>query len=158
MVPALLGASRVHSPLSSAAPRDDAPGPGLQVRRRASADLGPVHRQVDRRREQEHGGARRGREAAEGQGARRGRGQAAPHPRGQREDQESLNLDVGACIDDWTLFLRWADAMVGSWRGPFTNASKPSSYGGRGIAARASLERAEYRGRQFVTGCVGLLV
>src|SRR6266545_1813096 len=96
MVPALLGASRVHSPLSSAAPRDDAPGPGLQVRRRASADLGPVHRQVDRRREQEHGGARRGRGAAEGQGARRGRGQAAPHPRGQREDQESLNLDVGA--------------------------------------------------------------
>src|SRR6266581_2315710 len=93
MVPALLGAGRVHRPLSSAAPRDDAPGPGLQVRRRASADLGPVHRQVDRRREQEHGGARRGREAAEGEGARRGRGQAAPHPRGQREDQESLNLN-----------------------------------------------------------------
>src|SRR2546426_7929926 len=91
MVPAFLRAGRVHRPLSSATARHDAPGPGVQVRRRASPDVGAVHRQVDRRREQEHGGPGGSREAAQGQGPRRGRGTAEAHPRGQREGQESLN-------------------------------------------------------------------
>src|SRR2546429_1079057 len=98
MVAALLRARGIHGALSSAAPGHDAPGPGLQVRRGAPADLGAVHRQGDRRREQGQGGAGGGRAAAQGQGARRGGRAAKADPRGQREGQESLSPSVGGGV------------------------------------------------------------
>jgi len=48
--------------------------------------------------------------------------------------------------------------MVALWREPFRNASKFSSFGEPGIVARGSLAQAEFHGRQFEAGCVGLLV
>src|SRR5258705_1553611 len=94
MVTTLLRARRVDGALSSAAARHDASGTRVQIRRGPAGGLGPVHRQVDRRREQGHGGARRIRAPAQGEGARR-RGRAAEaHPRGQREGQESLSPSV----------------------------------------------------------------
>src|SRR6267142_3409418 len=94
MVAALLRARRVDGALPSAAPRHDAPGARLQIRRGPPADLGPVHRQVDRRGEQRHGGAGRGRAATQGEGARRGGRAAEAHPPGERQGQETLSPSV----------------------------------------------------------------
>src|SRR5258705_2853439 len=91
MVTTLLRARRVDGALTSAATRHDAPGARLQIRRGPPADLGPVHRQVDRRGEQGHGGAGGGRAATQDEGARRGGRAAEAHPPGERQGQESLS-------------------------------------------------------------------
>src|SRR2546422_2512088 len=99
VVAVLRGAQGDDGDVPSQAPRDDAAGARLQVRRGARVDLGPVHRQMDRRGQPERGRGGAGREAPEGRGAPRGGRQAATDQGGQRGVQEPLTAERGGVAE-----------------------------------------------------------